>query len=288
MVKELNEVIEFIEAHLTENPTLGMIADYAGVSDYHFRKIFFYLSKVTLSEYIKNRKLSEASKDLLEGLSVTEVAFKYGYQSLDGFTRAFKQWCGVLPSEIKKRGIASTYPKLFFAITVRGGNSMEFRIEEKPKFNLFGVTGRVPMQFEGINHAIVALAQGITEDQRAEMHSLQNIEPREVVNASYEADANFLEESGDLTHLIGVLSTENRASGILERIAVSAGTWAVFPNEGPFPATLQDTMAKIYSQWFPGSGYEIIDKPNFSFTRMNPQKEGWAYSEIWIPVEKGK
>lgn len=113
MVKELNEVIEFIEAHLTENPTLGMIADYAGVSDYHFRKIFFYLSKVTLSEYIKNRKLSEASKDLLEGLSVTEVAFKYGYQSLDGFTRAFKQWCGVLPSEIKKRGIASTYPNCF-------------------------------------------------------------------------------------------------------------------------------------------------------------------------------
>ena len=55
---------------------------------------YFYLSGLTLSEYIKNRKLSEANKDLLNGERVTDVAFKYGYQSVDGFTRAFKKWCG--------------------------------------------------------------------------------------------------------------------------------------------------------------------------------------------------
>lgn len=95
MLKELNLVIDYIEDHLTdENLSLEVIAEYVGVSDYHFRKIFFYLSGLTLSEYIKNRKLSEASIELLNGEKVTDVALKYGYQSMDGFSRAFKKWCG--------------------------------------------------------------------------------------------------------------------------------------------------------------------------------------------------
>lgn len=102
MLKELNQVMEYIEHRLTDELSLERISEYAGVSDYHFRKIFFYLSGLTLSEYIRNRKLSEANKNLLNGESVTDVAFKYGYQSVDGFTRAFKNWSGFLPSDVIK------------------------------------------------------------------------------------------------------------------------------------------------------------------------------------------
>lgn len=286
MLKELNHVIDYIEEHLTDDLSLELISEYAGVSDYHFRKIFFYLSGLTLSEYIKNRRLSEANKDLLYGEKVTDVAFKYGYQSIDGFTRAFKKWSGFLPSDVIKTGISKSFPKLSFIITVKGGISMEFRIENKPAFNLVGVSKRVPMQFEGVNNEIVKLAQSITEEQRKEMHALQNIEPYEVVNASYDADANFLKEEGGLTHLIGVLTTENQVSDLLEKVPVEAYTWAIFPNEGPFPSTLQETMAKIYSEWFPSSDYEIINAPVFSFTKMNEHKKNYAYSEVWIPVQK--
>jgi AraC family transcriptional regulator len=286
MLKELNRVIDYIEEHLTANLSLEAISQYAGVSDYHLRMIFFYLAGMTLSEYIKNRKLAEANKDLLQGEKVTDVAFKYGYQSLDGFTRAFKKWSGFLPSDVIKKGISKSFPKLSFIITVKGGVSMEFRIEEKPAFNLVGVSKRVPMQFEGVNMEIVKLAQSITEEQRKEMHALQNIEPYEIINASYDADANFLKEEGDLTHLIGVLTTEDQVSDLLDKVPVPACTWAVFPNEGPFPATLQNTMARIYSEWLPSANYEVINVPTFSFTRMDKQKENYAYSEIWIPVRK--
>jgi AraC family transcriptional regulator len=287
MLNELNHVIDYIEKHLTdEELSLEIISKYAGVSDYHFRKIFFYLSGITLSDYIKNRKLSEASMDLLHGEKVTEVAFKYGYQSMDGFTRAFKKWCGLLPSEVIKNGISKSFPKLSFIITVKGGINMEFRIENKPAFNLVGVSKRVPMQFEGINNEIVKLAESITDEQRKEMHSLQNIEPYEIVNASYEADADFLKEEGYLTHLIGVLTTKNEVSDLLEKVPVEAHTWAVFPNEGPFPSTLQETYAKIYSEWLPSSGYEVINAPAFSFTKMDKNKENYAYSEVWTPVRK--
>ena len=252
MLNELNHVVDFIEDHLTDDLSLEIISEYAGVSDYHFRKIFFYLSGLTLSEYIKNRKLSEANKDLSHGEKVTDVAFKYGYQSMDGFTRAFKKWSGFLPSDVVKKGVSK----------------------------------RVPIQFEGVNNEIVQLAQSITDEQKEEMHSLQNIEPYEVVNASYDADANFLREEGDLTHLIGILTTENQVSDRLEKVPIEAYTWAIFPNEGPFPSTLQETMAKIYSEWLPSSNYEVNNAPAFSFTKMDEQKNDYAYSEIWIPVRK--
>ena len=286
MLNELNHVIDYIEEHLTDDLSLEIISEYAGVSDYHFRQIFFYLSGLTLSEYIKNRKLSEASMDLLHGEKVTDVALKYGYQSMDGFTRAFKKWSGFLPSDVIKKGISKSFPKLSFIITVKGGINMEFRIEDKPAFNLAGVSNRVPIQFEGVNNEIVKLAQSITDEQKIEMHSLQNIEPYEIVNASYEADANFLKEEGDLTHLIGVLTTESQVSDLLEVVPVEAYTWAVFPNQGPFPSTLQNTMAKIYSEWLPSSDYEVMNAPSFSFTKMDKNKINFAYSEVWIPVSK--
>jgi AraC family transcriptional regulator len=287
MLKELNHVIDYIEDHLTDdNLSLEIISEYAGVSDYHFRKVFFYLSGLTLSEYIKNRKLSAASMDLLHGEKVTDVAFKYGYQSMDGFTRAFKKWSDSLPSEVIKTGISKSFPKLSFIITVKGGINMEFRIEDKPAFNIVGVSKRVPMQFEGVNNEIVKLAQSITDEQKEEMHSLQNIEPYEIINASYEGDANFLKEEGYLTHLIGILTTENQVSDLLEKVPVKACTWAVFPNEGSFPSTLQETMVKIYSEWLPSSNYEVIAAPSFSFTKMDKHRKDYAYSEVWIPVQK--
>ncbi|WP_245742006.1 GyrI-like domain-containing protein [Anaerobacillus arseniciselenatis] len=83
--------------------------------------------------------------------------------------------------------------------------------------------------------------------------------PYEIVNASYNADANFLKEEGNLTHLIGVLTTENQVSDRLDKVLVEACTWAIFPNEGPFPSMLQKTMAKTYSEWLPT--YSLLHLP---------------------------
>ena len=163
---------------------------------------------------------------------------------------------------------------------------MEVRIKEMSAFTIAGVSRRVPMQFEGVNNAIVELAESITEEQRNEMHRLQNIEPKQIVNASYDADENFLKEEGGLTHTIGVLTTERDISPALDTVSIDAHTWAVFPNEGEFPETLQNTMARTYSEWLPSSNYEVVDAPSFSFTLMDDEKENHAYSEVWIPVKE--
>ena len=286
MLRELNRVIDYIEGHLCDDLTLESIAAYAGVADYHFRKIFYYVSGMTLSEYIRNRRLAQANAQLLEGVPVTDVSYRYGYDSMDGFTRAFKSWSGFLPSDVFKKGYCKSFPRLSFAVTVKGGVSVEFRIEKMPAFNLAGVSRRVPLRFEGVNQEIVKLAMSITQEQREAMHALRNIAPYEVVNASWDSDVDFLTEEGDLTHLIGVLTTEDDTGTLLEKVTVSANTWAVFPGEGPFPSALQQTMADIYAQWLPTSGYELVKEPSFSFTRMDKQRPDVVYYEVWVPVIK--
>lgn len=94
MLKKLNEAMDYIEEHLEEDFSLDKIAEYVHVSDLHLRKIFFALTNMSLNDYVKNRRMSKANQELLRGKSVTEVAYQYGYQSVDGFSRAFKNGVG--------------------------------------------------------------------------------------------------------------------------------------------------------------------------------------------------
>ncbi|MGX6445209.1 AraC family transcriptional regulator [Neobacillus sp. K501] len=285
MLQEFNHLMDYIETHLTEEISGSDISKIVGLSDYHFKRMFSYMAGMSLNEYIKNRRLSVANVELINGAKVTEIAYKYGYQSIEGFSRAFREWSGFLPSEVTKNKIQKTFPKFSFYIDIKGGISMEFKIEMKEKFHIVGVSKRVPIQFEGVNHAILELAQSITEQQRKEMHQLADLYPQQVLNVSYDFEDGFLEEKGHLTHMIGFATTKENPFDDLEQITVEESTWAIFPNQGPFPATFQETHAKIYSEWLPSSDYEIVDLPGISFTQHNGPSDN-KYSEIWMPVKK--
>src|SRR5690625_11657 len=209
MLRRLNEAMDYIDSHITEEFDETKIEQITGTSIYHFRRLFSLLAGVTLGEYIRNRKLSNATFDLLhEGMSVTEVAFKYGYESVDGFSRAFKQWAGISPSEVNQEVNLKAFPKLSFQLTIQGGSDMDYRIEDKEVFKIVGVKGRIPIQFEGESQEIIKLAQSITSEQKEKMHGCMDMEPKKIVNASYNFDDGRMEEKGSLDHMIGVLTTK--------------------------------------------------------------------------------
>jgi len=285
MLQRFNQLMQYIEEHLTEDLPGDVVSSITGLSDYHFRRMFSYLAGMTLNEYIRNRRLSAANAELINGAKVTDLAFKYGYSSIDGFSRAFREWCGFLPSEVVKNKIQKSFPKFTFYIDIRGGVSMEFKIEHKARFNIVGVSKRVPIQFEGVNQAIVELAQSITERQRQEMHRLEDLYPHYVLNVSYDFDEGCLEEQGYLTHMIGFATTQDNPYDDLEQITVEEGLWAIFPIRGPFPSALQDTMARIYTEWLLSSGYETANRPSISYTRHDSGTSDNVYSEVWLPIQ---
>lgn len=285
MLTELNQLTDYIEAHLTEALTTQELARQIGLSEYHLKRTFSFIAGISLGEYIRHRRLSCANHELIQGAKVTDVAFLYGYQSVEGFSRAFREWSGYLPSEVYKTKQQKVVPKLSFSIQIKGGISMNIQIEHKPAFQLVGVSKTVPIQFEGQNEHIIALAQSITPSQREHMHQVGNLYPYQVVNASYQFDATRLSEQGTLQHMIGFLTSEDEIADDLESLAVGEQTWAIFTNQGSFPQTLQDTWARIFSEWLPTTNYELVDAPEISFTKHTDNPDN-TYSEIWIAVKE--
>ncbi|MEK9197966.1 AraC family transcriptional regulator [Ureibacillus sp. FSL E2-3493] len=284
MIEKFNHLMDYIETHLTEEISGEEMSKIVGLSDYHFKRMFSYMAGMSLKDYIKNRRFSVANVELINGAKVTDIAYKYGFQSIEGFSRAFREWSGFLPSEVIKNKIQKSFPKFTFVIDIKGGISMEFKIEKKEKFNIVGVSKSVPIQFEGENNAILELAQSITEQQRNEMHQLADLYPHQVLN---DFDDGFLEEKGYLTHMIGFATTKENPFDDLEQISIDESLWAIFPNQGPFPSMFQETHAKIYSEWLPTSGYEVANIPGISFIKHNNSSEN-VYSEIWMPVKEKK
>lgn len=286
MLKSMNEAMDYIESHLYDEIDYNELERITGTSVYHFRRMFSFLSGMTLGEYVRNRRLSNATFDLLhEGMSVTETAFKYGYESVDGFSRAFREWSGINPSEVKKKNMLKAFPKLSFQLTIQGGINMDYRIEKKEAYKIVGVKKRIPIQFEGENQEIIKLAKSITPEQRKKLHSYANMEPNQVVNASYNLEEGCMEEKGSLDHMIGFLTTKELDFDGFEVVEVPALTWAIFSSKGEFPKIMQETWAKIASEWLPASDYELVDAPNISFTGDLSDRNN-VYSEIWFAVKK--
>ena len=97
-VDKLNESINYIEENLTGDISYEVISKIAWCSVYNFQRMFSYIADKPLSEYIRNRRLTMAAFDLLNNSDrIIDISLKYGYESQDTFTRAFKNFHEVLP-----------------------------------------------------------------------------------------------------------------------------------------------------------------------------------------------
>ena len=139
IMDKLNEVIQHIENQIETDIDTKDLAKIVGMNVLHFQSLFGVVAEMTISEYIRKRRLSRAAEDLQQGQSVTEVTYKYGYSSPDSFTRAFRKLHGVNPSIAKQPDIKLiSYPKLSFQFTLKGVEEMNFKIVDKEAFDMYG------------------------------------------------------------------------------------------------------------------------------------------------------
>ncbi|QSX09477.1 AraC family transcriptional regulator [Alkalibacter rhizosphaerae] len=286
-LSKMNKAMAYIEEHLMEDMDYGRISQIAYCSEYHFKRMFSFLAGVSLSEYIRRRKLTLAALDLKNmDLRIIDVAFKYGYHSADSFSRAFHSMHGILPSQARNEDAQlKAYPTMTFQLTIRGGNEMKYRIVEKKSFKLVGFKKRVPVVFEGVNPEIAKMTEQLTLEVVQQLKSMSNTEPMGIVSASTNFSEGRMEENGELDHYIGV-ATRSSDAGDFDELDIDAGTWAVFEVVGPFPETLQNAWGRIYSEWFPSSGYEAVDGPEILWNESPNTADPNYRSEIWIPVKK--
>lgn len=285
-LESMNQALAYIEENLADEIDIKQVERLALCSEYHFRRMFSFLAGVPLSEYIRRRRLTLAAFDLLHtDQSVIETALKYGYSSPDAFTRAFGNLHGITPTEAgNSRQTLKAYPRMTFQLTVKGASEMNYRIEEKAAFGIVGIMRRVQLIYEGVNPEIAAMWQSLNEETITTLKALSNVEPRGLISAS----TNFSEgrlDGGELDHYIGVATTKDHPANMV-RLEVPASTWAVFESIGPFPETLQNIWGRIYSEWFPSSGYEQVKGPEILWNADKDVSSPTFRSEIWVPVVK--
>ncbi|MGI6585126.1 MAG: AraC family transcriptional regulator [Gracilibacteraceae bacterium] len=286
-LKNLNEALNYIEENLAGEIDFKEVARLALCSEYHFKRMFSFLAGVSLSEYIRRRRLTLAAFELNNSnIRVIDAAVKYGYNSPDSFTRAFQSLHGVKPSEARNTGRQlKAYPPMTFQLSIRGENEMNYRIVEKEAFRIVGIMKRVPIVFNGVNPEIASMWESLDEEMINKLKGLSNVEPMGLLQASVNFSEGRMEEKGELDHYIGAATTGESPDNLVQ-LEVHASTWAVFEAVGPFPDTLQNVWGRIYSEWFPSSGYELAPGPEILWNEHKDVTSPTFRSEIWIPVIK--
>lgn len=136
----LKEMIDYIEDNLKEDIDYKVLAKIVGVNEYTIGRVFPILFGVTLSEYIRKRRLTLAGKDLAQGnLKIMDVAIAYGYTNATAFSRAFFSFHGIKPSELKgNMSKLKYYPKLKVEIP-EVKQEIAYEIIELPELKLYGL-----------------------------------------------------------------------------------------------------------------------------------------------------
>ncbi|QWG30241.1 AraC family transcriptional regulator [Bacillus mycoides] len=286
-LKNMNAAMRYIEENLTHEINFKEVAKIAFCSEYHFKRMFSFLAGISLSEYIRCRRLTLAAFELKDSnAKVIDVAIKYGYNSPDSFTRAFQNLHGITPSEARStiRSLKA-YSPMTFQLSIQGGTEMNYRIEEKDSFRIIGITKRVPIVFNGVNEEIASMWKSLDSQSIETLKSLSSIEPAGIISASTNFSEGRMEEKGELDHYIGVTTTKDCPKQF-KQLEVAASTWAIFEAVGPFPDALQNVWGRIYSEWFPSSNYELAEGPEILWNESKDVSSPNFRSEIWVPVLK--
>lgn len=287
-LNRMTEAIEYIEEHIAEDFNVNDIAKIVCCNAYQFGRIFSYVVGISLAEYIRSRRLSLAALELQSGnVKVIDVALKYGYNSPESFTRAFRELHGVSPKEACVKGVTlKMYPCIELQILIKGVIEMDYRIEEKDAIKCVGGVYHLAKGEDGWTNAWEKYLD-IKDEKLGRT-------PNEVVRDKYKLYRAPLWqvgvahgfEDGNIDMSIGAEVKEGEEYSELDLFEIPAATWAVFSGKGKVYGALAELMTKIFGEWLPSSGYEQSLQYTIEiYPPGNSQSNDYAW-EIWIPVKK--
>ncbi|MGE7839250.1 AraC family transcriptional regulator [Lysinibacillus sp. NPDC093712] len=284
-IESIQKAINYIEEHLQDTITMEQIANEVNASVFHFQRTFSILTDMSIADYIRRRRLTLAAQELINtDIKVIDLAFKYGYDSPEAFTKAFRKQHNVTPSEARKQqGPLQSYNRLVIQVSLKGAEPMKYNIVEKEKFQVVGVKRTyncqkgenlqgIPLFWDEVNR------QGMDE----QLFALNDGQIKGVLGVCV-PDENY-KENNLMDYWIGTEHVGDVPENLLA-MEVPASKWVVFEVHGPMPDAMQNAWKQIFSEWFPSNPYEPAGTPELEvYTDEDPTSEN-LYSEIWIPIK---
>jgi AraC family transcriptional regulator len=283
-LQKMNRAIDYIEDNLLEEIDYSKAARLAYCSAHHFQRMFAFIADISISEYIRRRRLTLAAFELQStDIKVIDVATKYGYDSPESFTRAFRHLHGVIPSSVKDKNVnLKAYPRITFHISIKGDTVMDYRIEQREEIEVFGVEQVINTIDHLDFYEVPKFWRKCHED--GSIRKLQAIAGISVDTPVHSA----LHDCTDTqyTYMICCIVPPTKDIGDYTRLTVPGGTWAVFPTEilSKEEVAMQAAQLwkRIFTEWFASSGYELAHAPEME---MHFNKGDSKYlTEIWVPI----
>jgi AraC family transcriptional regulator len=277
ILTQLNRAVTYIEEHIDDDIKLEDVSKTTSFSTTNFGRLFYYITDITLPDYIRKRKLSNAAERLQNGNErILDIALDYGYDSADSFSRAFVKQHGITPSAARNPGVQlSVFTPLTFHIKVSGGAVMNWRIEEREAFEVFGIerifrsdeTEKVP----GFWDEVVGNGEYEKLYQAADGWCCIN-----AVCGYYETNENTF------PYMICAYKKPDCKTEGYKIAQIPKATWAVFRGETDKPGSaIPELFRRIYSEWLPSSGYDKAAGPEMEIYYK-------GFEEVWIPVKKAQ
>ena len=290
-LERMNRALDYIEENLQGEVDLLAVAKIACQSLSGLQRFFSIVVDVSLSEYIRRRKLTMAAFELTHSdVKVIDLALKYGYDSPEAFARAFHGLHGVTPSAARGEGVhLKAYPRLSFLLTLKGDVPMDYRIQTKEAFAIYGIEGVFTTENQENFKAIPRFWQEVMEDGRFDklLASAPENRPNENGLCLINAICSYHETGGStFPYMIFAFQTEgSRTEGFVKTI-VPAATWAIFKSE---TYRIEDTAKavqalnhRVYTEWLPNAPYEQVEGYDMELYYGEEDK---CWSEIWIRVK---
>ncbi|MFB7640285.1 AraC family transcriptional regulator, partial [Peribacillus butanolivorans] len=140
-VESIQKAINYMEEHLLDDLTIECISRQANASAFHFQRTFTILTDISVGEYVRRRRLTLAAQEISRtNCKIIDLAYKYGYDTPEAFSKAFRRQHGVSPSEARKYiGKLTFYERLVIQVILKGEIPMKYNIIERDSFQLIGI-----------------------------------------------------------------------------------------------------------------------------------------------------
>ncbi|BCJ99460.1 AraC family transcriptional regulator [Anaerocolumna chitinilytica] len=271
-VDRMNKAIDYIEEHLTEEISEKEINNITACSFSMFQGSFTQITGVSLSEYLRRRKLTCAAYELQNtDEKVIDISLKYGYNSADAFTVAFKRLHGVTPTEARFSGVTLTfYCRIRFSLKIEGVDKMDYTTIERSSFKVIGIRRTTP--YGGGTWAIVK-SDGSNE------------KIKEISGIFYDLGLCFgFGDDGSNDYMCGIEWDKEDIEG-LDTYQYPSVTWLKFEANGSITGqTLGGVWKRIHEEFLPQSKYKLSGLPTIEKYVKWDDADDMCIVEIWLPV----
>lgn len=285
-VDSLQRGIDYIDETLAGEIDNVKLQTVTKMSVVQFQKTFLGITGYTVGEYVRNRRLTVAAFELMKANnSVLDIALKYGYDSSEGFSRAFKEFHGINPNEVKKgKKIFNLFNKITLEIKVNGGSKMKFEIVELKSRNFIGIkTVATGDMNKDINK------RWDNDDEAWESTRKQQNDLVTDEHIWYEV----YKKVDDSQYIHHICTTSDSIPNGCEKVHFDGGLFAKITTEKcKYPTEqLKDVYYQtlIDNKWLSNSGYKLDDRRNQLYiTNWTMIDKEERYIEIFLPISKSE